>query len=221
VVGYLGPTLILSIRDPRYTLPLVAYVAVIATGWIAVTKRIVLGAAGVAVLAAAVSLNLAAATIDGVPNVGISLPADSPSPDDVTQPGRLTVIDGRGYQVGPPRPDPFWERLLEAARRDHLDSAKILVRESPMWGTDTTGFDMLAASYGVKGPTFEKLPRYPDLRINTWWTSDEFWVEEAGLPRPCASIEEGARSPPAVEPVRLSVAVERRVGDRYERWCEF
>lgn len=52
VVGYLGPTLILSIRDPRYTLPLVAYVAVIATGWIAVTKRILLGAAGVAVLAA-------------------------------------------------------------------------------------------------------------------------------------------------------------------------
>jgi len=177
---------------------------------------------GVAVLAAAVCLNLAAATIDGVPNAGISLPADSPSPDDVTQPGRLTVIDGRGFLVGPPRPDPFWDRLLEAAERDGLQTARILIRESPMWGTDTIGFDVLAEGYGVKGLTFvDKLPRHPDLRINTWWTSDEFWVEEAGLPRPCARIEEGAKSPPAVEPVPLSVTVERRVGNGYERWCEF
>jgi hypothetical protein len=197
-------------------------VAVIATGWIAVTKRTVLGAVGVAVLAAAVCLNVAAATVEGVPNAGISLPADSPSPDDVTQPGRLTVFDGRGYVVGPPRPDPFWDGLLEAAEREGLDSAELFVRESPLWGTDTIGFDVLAERYGVDGVTFaEKLPRRPDLRINTWWTSDEFWIEEIGLPAPCARIDEGAKAPPDTEPVPLSVAVERRVGDRYERWCAF
>jgi hypothetical protein len=222
VVGYLGATLILSIRDPRYSLPLIAYVAVIATGWIAVTKRTVLGAVGVAVLAAAVCLNVAAATVDGVPNAGISLPGDSPSPADITQPGRLTVLDGRGYVVGPPRPDPFWGRLLEAAEREGLDSAELSVRESPMWGTDTIGFDVLAEPYGVEGVTFAgKLPRHPDLRINTWWTSDEFWIEEVGLPPPCFRTEEGAKTPPGVEPVPLSVAVERRIGDRYERWCDF
>jgi hypothetical protein len=89
-------------------------------------------------------------------------------------------------------------------------------------GLTRSGSGVLANGYGVKGLTFvEKLPRRPDLRINTWWTSDEFWVEDVGLPRPCARIEEGAKSPPAVEPVPLSVTVERRVGNRYERWCEF
>ena len=68
VVGYLGPTLLLSIRDPRYTLPLVVFVAVIATGWIAVARRTAVAAIGGAVLAATVVVNVAAATVDGVPN---------------------------------------------------------------------------------------------------------------------------------------------------------
>jgi hypothetical protein len=177
---------------------------------------------GVAALAAAVCLNVASATVEGVPNAGISLPADSPSPDDITQPGRLTVLDGRGYVVGAPRPDPSWDRLLGAAEREGLDSAELFVRESPLWGTDTIGFDVLAERHGVAGATFpESLPPHPDLRINTWWTSDEFWIEEIGLPPPCFRIEEGAKSPPDTDPVPLSVAVERWVGNRYERWCAF
>jgi Dolichyl-phosphate-mannose-protein mannosyltransferase len=220
VVGYLGPTLLLSIRDPRYTLPLVVYVAVLATGWIAVTRRAVLAGLGAAVLAGGVVLNLAAASVDDVANVAISLPGDSASPLDITQPGRLTVIDGRGYVVGPPRPDPLWDRMLTAAEREGLDSVRIRALETPMFGTDTLGFEVLARQYGVVGRSYSDMPRHPDLRINTWWTSDEFWVEQ-GLPVPCGTVEEGAVAPPGTDPVRLSVAVERLVDGRYERWCEF
>ena len=61
----------------------------------------------------------------------------------------------------------------------------------------------------------------PDLRINTWWTSDEHFVDVVGLPEPCGHVEEGSLPPPGREPVQLAVAVERRVGDHYERWCDF
>ena len=34
-------------------------------------------------------------------------------------------------------------------------------------------------------------------------------------------VEEGSLPPPGREPVQLAVAVERRVGEHYERWCDF
>ena len=80
---------------------------------------------------------------------------------------------------------------------------------------------MLGIQHGVSGSLYGELPPNPDLRVNIWWTSDEFWVEDEGLPEPCGKIEEGATSPPGVDPVPLSVAVERYVDGRYERWCEF
>ena len=123
VVGYLALMLVLSIRDPRYTLPLVVYVAVIATGWIAVTRRAVLAAiSGEA--AAAVVVNVAGAVTDDVPTAQISILGDSPAEE--IQPGRFTFMDGRKYVVGPPRPDPFWDWMLTAAEREGVETARIL-----------------------------------------------------------------------------------------------
>ncbi|MCD6016725.1 MAG: hypothetical protein K0R41_209 [Geminicoccaceae bacterium] len=220
VVGYLAPTLLLSIRDPRYTLPLLVYVAVLATGWIAVSRRALLAGIGAAVLAGAVIVNVGAAITD-VPTVRVSAPGDRPNPGDETQPGRFTFLDGKGYVVGPPRPDPLWDRLLTAAERDGLETALILPRETPLWGTDIIGFNVLAREYDVRGELYGELPPHADLRINTWWTSDDYWVGERGLPEPCGTVEEGALAPPESDPVPLSVAVERFVDGRYERWCEF
>jgi hypothetical protein len=220
VVGYLAPTLVLSIRDPRYTLPLVVYVAVLATGWIAVSRRTIVSIVGAALLAAAVMVNIGAAITD-VPTVRATAPGADPSPLDEEQPGRFTFIDGRGYVVGPPRPDPLWERMLTAAEREDLTTARILARETPLWGTDVIGFDVLARQYGIEGELYGELPPHPDLRINTWWTSDDHWVGVEGLPEPCGTVEEGVLPPPASDPVELSVAVERFVDGRYERWCDF
>ena len=220
VVGYLAPTLILSVRDPRYTLPLVVFVAVLATGWIAVSRGAVLAGIGAAVLAGAVVLNVGPAVIDDVPTAQVSAPGDSPA--DIIQPGRFTFVDGRGYVVGPPRPNPLWDRLLSAAEREGVETARILPRETPLWGTDVIGFDVLAFEYGIRGRSaLEGTVPDPDLRINTWWTSDEHFVDVVGLPEPCGHVEEGSVPPPGREPVQLAVAVERRVGDHYERWCDF
>ena len=155
-----------------------------------------------------------------MPTAQISIPGDSPAEE--IQPGRFTFMDGRGYVVGPPRPDPFWDRMLTAAEREGVETARILARETPLWGTDVIGFDVLALEHGILGSlSFEGGVSQPDLRINTWWTSDEHFVDVVGLPEPCGHVEEGSLPPPGREPVQLAVAVERRVGDHYERWCDF
>ena len=73
-------TLIPSIRDPRYTLPLVVYVAVIGTGWPAVSRRAVLAALGAAVLAGAVVVNAGGAIVDDVPSRSRSRPRATARP---------------------------------------------------------------------------------------------------------------------------------------------
>ena len=114
-------------------------------------------------------------------------------------------MDGRGYVVGPPRPDPFWDRMLTAAEREGVETARILARETPLWGTDVIGFEVLALEHGILGSSsVEGGVSQPDLRINTWWTSDEHFVDVVGLPEPCGHVEEGSLPPPGREPVELA-----------------
>ena len=145
VVGYLAPMLVLSIRDPRYTLPLVVYVAVIATGSIAVTRRAVLAAIGAAVRRGRGRQRCRGGHRRRAHGPDLD-PGDSPAEE--IQPGRLTFMDGRGYVVGPPRPDPFWDRMLTAAEREGVETGQILARETPLWGTDVIGFEVSRSSTG-------------------------------------------------------------------------
>jgi hypothetical protein len=65
-------------------------------------------------------------------------------------------------------------------------------------------------------------PKHPDMRVNVWWgTPVEYWIEEEGLPRPCGVVPDGTAAPEVSAPIALKVAVERREGGRYERWCDF
>lgn len=222
VVGYLGPTLLLSIRDPRYSLPLVVYVAVVATGWITTVRRRALAAAGVALLAGAVILNVAAQTTNKVPTKRIALPGhQTQSLDD---PGAFTISDGRGYVVGWPQSNPLWYRLFDAAEQVGIKTARITIRNGPPWGTDVIGFDVLARQHGIADVASFPRPQRPDLVVNLWGDyagAYETWVVDHGLAPPCGVIEEGAQQPPAIGAVPVNVSVARRVGDRYEPWCEF
>ncbi|MGI8462549.1 MAG: ArnT family glycosyltransferase [Solirubrobacterales bacterium] len=218
--GYLLVTFALSIRDPRYTVPLVVFVAVIATGWITTTKLRWARIAGTAVLAVAVLANLAVAATDGLPTLRINENTDQFS--DVVERGALTVLDDRGYVVGPPRSDPFWERLLETAEREGLETAKINVHEAPTWGTDVLGFDLTAKQHGIDGESYvDGTLERADLVINTWFSADGYWVDDQGYPPPCARVNEGTNAPVGSEAVALAVSVSRLGPDGYERWCDF
>jgi hypothetical protein len=223
IVGYLIFAFAISIRDPRYTLPLIVYVAVIATGWMAVTPRPALRGAATGLLVAAVALNVAVSVTDALPTAEVSGPGDDSDPYDVTQAGEFTFLDDAGYVVGPPRPDPFWTRLFDAAERDGVRTAQVFPREAPPDGIDTIGFYVLAEQRGIREVTFaRRAPRHPDLRVSTWWaTPDSYWIDEEGLPPPCAVVPDGTTAPEGSGAVPLKVAVERRRSGGYERWCDF
>jgi hypothetical protein len=222
VVGYLAMTM-LAVHDPRYTLPMVVFVAVIATGWITHTHRAWLAAAGLGILCLGVSLNLAA-NLGLIGTLKVTLPGDDAG--DLIHPGALTIADKRGYVVGEPRRDPVWEQLFTTAHETGVETARIEVQEAAMWGTDTAGFEAMANQHGIATPQFEpSAERGTDLVVTTWWTSDEFFVNERGFDPPCARILEGVAGPanPADpnEGVILSILAERRVDGRLHRWCEF
>jgi hypothetical protein len=222
VIGYLAMTM-LAVHDPRYTLPLVVFIAVIATGWIAHTHRAWLAATGIGILALGVSLNLAA-NLGLIGTSKVTLPGDDAA--DLIHPGALTIADKRGYVVGEPRRDPVWEELFTTAHETGVETARIDVQEAAMWGTDTAGFEAMANQYGISTPQFEPSAKHgTDLVVTTWWTSDEFFVDYRGFDPPCARILEGVAGPanPADpnEGVFLSILAERRVDGRLQRWCEF
>ena len=217
--GYLIPTLAFSFRDPRYTVPLVVYVAVIGVGWLTTTPRPVLRRAGLAVLAVGVVLNVGASLTTRLPELELKIGEEFPVHDG----GTFTLVDDRGFIVGPPLPDPFWHDLLEEAERDGLRTARLFLHEVPFWGMDTAGFDVLAREHGVRETSIIlATATRAELRINVWYTDDEFFVEERGFPEPCGTVEEGTGAPADSDPVAVSVAVERLQPDRtYARWCDF
>lgn len=224
VCGYLAMTF-LSIHDARYTLPLVVYVAVIGTGWISQTRRRWAAALGSAALVTAVVINVAVGNLGAFRTVQLHLPGDDPA--QLTHPGALTLFDKRGYVVGEPRTNPLWTDLFDAARDTGVRRVALSIRETPNWGTDTAGFEVMAHDYGIASPYSDaEATEEPDLVITIWWTSDTFFVEQAGLAPPCAHIEDGVANfdnatIPPYEGVPLSVLVERRSGSSYERWCDF
>ncbi len=225
VVGYLAMTL-LSVHDPRYTLPLVVFVAVIATGWIGTTTRAWASAAGIAILCGAVMLNVTAGSLGWFKTVKVELPGDRPN--DLIHPRALTIADKRGYVVGEPRSNSLWEDMLGAARADGVKLATIIVLETPFWGTDRAGFGAMADQFGIESEIFSREAGLrPELVATMWWTSDSYYIEERGYQPPCATIEEGIANPdnpdiPTYEGLPVSVLVERRNADgELERWCDF
>lgn len=216
--GYLLVTLAFAIRDPRYTLPLVVFVAVLATGWITVVSRPLLRRAAVAVLGIAVALNVAVSATARLPALRL-VPPDTKV--GIIDRGSLTFLDDRGYSVGVPRPDPFWDRLLTSAKEAGLHTARINIRETLPWGgSDPLGFAIFAREHGIDAPSGGRPD--PDLRINTWWRPAVADAQGRRLPRPCGTVGEGLTTSGGDEPIPVKVAVERRLpGGGYQRWCDF
>lgn len=219
VVTYLTLALALSYRDPRYTLPLVVFVAVIATGWLATAggwpRRV-----GLAVLALAVTVNVATSLVHWIPDVRIEPPGTNY--EFGVDPGSFTVVEDRGHWVGPPQHNPLWQRLFEAAEREGLETVRLYVGQQPLfWGVDYKSLDVFGEPYGVSDVTTNQPEPYedPDFRISIW-TDDAEFVGEKGLAEPCGHIEEGAGLLDG-EPVLTSVLVERRFPEGYEVWCDF
>ncbi len=219
-VTYLGLTILFGIRDPRYTLPFAVFVAVISTGWIATSQRPAVRTGGIAFLGAFAAINIATSMVGWIPAARIEPPGTDYKFG--IDPGSVTLVEDRGYWVGPPQPNPFWERLFEGAEREGLDTARLYIREQPaFWATDNKALDVFGDDYGMSEVTVNQPPPYApaDLRI-TIWSDDARPFDDTRLPEPCGAVEEGAGLLDG-EPITESVLVERRTPEGFERWCDF
>jgi len=144
VVSYLSMTY-LTHKDPRYTLPMLVYVAVLATGWIArlPRRKIRIGlSAGVVALAAVYFVGLSAG-IGGA--VRIPLPG---AQDTIIYSRQLTLYETSGWVRGGPVRDAEVQRLL--AGLPGLGIKGIIAETGPdPVNFNTYGLQVLALDTGV------------------------------------------------------------------------
>jgi hypothetical protein len=115
VVGYIAATFVIRLHDPRYTLPALVYIAVIGTGWIVESRRIVRLAA-ICVLGAILVIN----------TLGVSFGVGSPKriefsshPTSSIGKGSIVFYSNTGYVVGAPDRNSKVPEILAALKREH------------------------------------------------------------------------------------------------------
>jgi 4-amino-4-deoxy-L-arabinose transferase-like glycosyltransferase len=144
---------VLPHHDLRYTMPLIVYVAALATGWIprlARTPRTV----AIGLLAAAV----AAATLGATFGVGhhsdVPLPGNrfAPRGEGVPATGTLTVYAAHDLLVSGPRDGGDFLGLLKTLRRSGVRQILWSDAEAPLWETDYNANGLL---------TFARMARLP------------------------------------------------------------
>jgi hypothetical protein len=222
LAGVLGTyflvAVVLSVRDARYTLPLVVFVSVLATGWIATTARVLVRRIGLAALGLFVAANVAVSATTALPAIRVLLPNSALELDN--DPATFTILDDQGYFVGAPDSNDLWQRLFQAAEREGLETARLRILATGLWSEDPIAFDDVSREYGLREITLlGDSSEQPDLRVSTWF-DDSVFVGEQGFDPPCGHIDEGIDY--RAEPMLKSVLVERRLDDgSYERWCGF
>jgi hypothetical protein len=148
VVSYLGISMI-TLDDPRYTLPMLVYLAVLGTAWIP-RMRPAVSVAATALLAGVLLFNTI--NIDfGWPKTSavIRLPHDM---DDPIGQNKLTVASPAGYGQG--RPDRTGAKAdLNLLKRAHAEGARAVVFDANSMNTggyNLNGLTVLARSAGLQ-----------------------------------------------------------------------
>ncbi|MDP2709992.1 MAG: glycosyltransferase family 39 protein [Solirubrobacteraceae bacterium] len=175
-VGYLAVSM-LVLKDPRYTLPCLVYVAVLATGWIGQLGRRARVAASVA-LAAIVVFNTAALNlgVGGVHSINLPNAVQSPIGEYAFQ-----LANEHGYFAGPPRRQ--GEPLVKLLDGLADAGAKDVIFDEQTFGSDgyhLTGLVLLSLQSRADLPAFT--PEHVRGRDTAWVVRAD--VEAVGR-RPC------------------------------------
>jgi Dolichyl-phosphate-mannose-protein mannosyltransferase len=186
--GCLGAWLCLTVtpvHDIRYTLPLLVYLAVLGTAWIArrgsVTRKILTGA---------LLLVVGAATLGSSFGVGHRLSVDMYGDQGelldrgAARPDRVVVYSSHDYLVSGPTRDGDVLAMLKALRSQHVSAiAWLVLGGSPAF--DATGLIVLARIANL--PILQH-PRLSELRTNV-----AFLIHLYGFGRasPCVRLSDG------------------------------
>jgi 4-amino-4-deoxy-L-arabinose transferase-like glycosyltransferase len=146
LVSYLAVTF-LTLHDSRYTLPMLVYVAVLGSGWIAHLRgrafALAAGALGMILVANTLAVNLRL----GEPARVAVLPD---AYDGGVHDRHVTLYSPVGYVVNEPRRDDVLE-IMRAARGDGIARVQFDRRE-PVLGFNPSGLGALARTAGFEDP---------------------------------------------------------------------
>ena len=181
VLSYLGMTVLLH-KDPRYTLPILVYVAVLATGWIATLRlrrwRAALSAAVVVI--AALYLVGVSSGIGGA--VRIRLPG---AQQTAIAQGQLTLYETTGWLRGGPVHDANIQALLSGLRTAGIRDVLLFPTGDPI-DFNIAGLTYMAVAEGLRVNDAGAFPAAQQASLI---------LSPAGLaaPPPCQRMNDGSR----------------------------
>ena len=180
IVSYVCMTLLLH-KDPRYTLPALVFVAVLATGWIATLSRRRLRAclsAAVIAISAVYFVGISAG-IGGA--IRIALPGAQQS---IVLANQLTLYETAGWVRGGPARDGDIQALLAGLRADGIRDVRFTTDGEPV---DFNEFG-LRVMIMAQGMAVGDARAYPPARqaylIRT--------IAAPGAPAPCQRLDDGS-----------------------------
>jgi 4-amino-4-deoxy-L-arabinose transferase-like glycosyltransferase len=183
VVAWLFITLTPS-HDIRYGIPLLPYLAVIATGWIVHLPRVA-AVAAIAVLALGVTANTVGTTFGLGTTVQVALVHRPPAGED--EPDTITFYSTSGFLVAGPRRDGDVPGLLEALHREGVRTVDWGIEQSRAPDFSFEGLKPLATIAGLS----PVITQTPELSASV---SVATLIHEPVAPRtppPCTRLSDG------------------------------
>jgi 4-amino-4-deoxy-L-arabinose transferase-like glycosyltransferase len=181
IVSYLGMTY-LTHKDPRYTLPMLVYVAVLATGWITMLRRPRwrIGLSTAVVVLAIVYFVGMSVGIGGA--VRVKLPG---SQENIIYPGQLTLYETTGWVRGGPVQDGNVSAILSYLKQSGVKGVIFDTGSDPI-DFNHFGLPILAMAQGLG---FNMDPPLP--------LSEQAYVilhQPGGQgPAPCQTLQDGSQ----------------------------
>ena len=182
-VSWLGITLIKH-KDVRFTLPALIYVAVLATGWIALARpRVRLAAT--AVLGVVLAVNFLGVSIGIGHTVRIALPGASTGSGIFTR--QLTLYSPEGYIRGGPEHDGDILQLMRELKRAGVQTITFDAGSTDVSDFTTYGLQVRAIQAGLQ-PT----PLYNPSSLGPHGVFMLRHVPGPGDPPPCQRLKDGS-----------------------------
>jgi hypothetical protein len=182
LVSYLGVTYI-SLKDPRYSLPALVFMAVLATGWIA-TARPRLRRWLTTIFGVIVAANFIAVSFGAGPTLSITFPG---APSTSLAGARvLTFFSPAGWLRGGPAKDGDLLALLRGLHRVGVQQVEFDGGSANIPDFSPAGLDALALEAGLPAPPYS----FASLGPHDAYVLRHYIV--AGDPPPCQRLDDGS-----------------------------
>ena len=185
LVGLLLQTFWLTLKDPRYTLYGLPYVAALAAGWLAWTPHRGRRIAGMAAIGGLALVNFVAINFTSFQPIDVELPG---APQPPSPPGHrlLTILKPTGYSYGRPSDESGGLLdVMEAARRDGAERVWFAGMEDSYLWFNASGLGFFARKAGLAPQGSAELHEERDVSLIRRFPAP-------GLPEPCLRLEDGS-----------------------------